>query len=451
VKNFRSLLFGALLLAVLPAKTALNAADAAETANETGYNANETDYTANETGFNAEHDRYTVKLAVIGPGDELYFWWGHLGLIIEDNSTGESDFYDWGVFSFEAADFFKNFAFGRLVYLTTVTPTDRVLRHYKRLNRDITLYTLNLDEERKKSIKDFVDWNVKPENRSYLYNHFSNNCVTRILVLLDEATDGQIRAKYENTPGRFSIRGHVRRHTWFSPAADWILNFWMGQGIDGPDTMWDEMFLPSETGRNLSTFVYTDASGRERRLVSGVEAVNTAQGRHAVLDTPPNAALRAVPYGLGLAAMSAFLVFARRQAAKKKALRAQRVFRVLLGVFHAICGLIFGAAGSILFFLTFFTNHDYAWHNANVLFVNPLFLLLIPLGLVFAAAKSLKKRLITSTLIHALWTYVFLGGLLTVLIKLSPLYYQQNQVTQILLLPCALILAIPFREQRYAA
>ncbi|MDR0662977.1 MAG: hypothetical protein LBF80_02720, partial [Spirochaetaceae bacterium] len=59
-------------------------------------------------------DYLTVKIAVMGPGDALYFWWGHLGLIIEDELSGTSKFYDYGVFSFDSENFFLNFAFGRL-------------------------------------------------------------------------------------------------------------------------------------------------------------------------------------------------------------------------------------------------------------------------------------------------------------------------------------------------
>jgi hypothetical protein len=52
----------------------------------------------------------------MGPGDELYFWWGHIALIIEDSVTSRSRFYDYGIFSFQNDNFFSNFAFGRLLY-----------------------------------------------------------------------------------------------------------------------------------------------------------------------------------------------------------------------------------------------------------------------------------------------------------------------------------------------
>ena len=70
-------------------------------------------------------DDLTLKVAVMGPGDELYFWWGHIALVIEDAATGEARFFDYGLFSFENAHFFTNFALGRLLYSCGVSRAER--------------------------------------------------------------------------------------------------------------------------------------------------------------------------------------------------------------------------------------------------------------------------------------------------------------------------------------
>jgi hypothetical protein len=41
----------------------------------------------------AEGENLTLKVAVMGPGDELYFWWGHIALIIEDSKADTSHFF----------------------------------------------------------------------------------------------------------------------------------------------------------------------------------------------------------------------------------------------------------------------------------------------------------------------------------------------------------------------
>jgi hypothetical protein len=73
--------------------------------------------------------------------------------------------------------------------------------------------------------------------------------------------------------------------------------------------------------------------------------------------------------------------------------------------------------------------------------VNPLLFAAVPLGIVYTVAKSVKTRFFAEQFLKSLWTYVFLGGILTLIIKVSPRFYQQNQVTLALMLPFALVLS----------
>ncbi|MFP3089146.1 DUF4105 domain-containing protein [Treponema sp. TIM-1] len=378
-------------------------------------------------------DYLTLKIAVMGPGDELYFWWGHIALIVEDAVSGQSRFYDYGLFSFKNVRFFVNFAMGRLLYSCGVSPTEVNINNYIRTNRDVTIYTLNLPAGKKEAIWSFVEQNVLPENRDYYYHHFRDNCATRIRDIIDLATNGQFKERFAPAPGRFTLRQHVRRHTWFSPFFDWFLNFLMGQGIDTPITEWEEMFLPAEIGNRIQNFRYTDPLGKERTLVSSTEILYRAVNRPAVLDKPRRQWIRELFLGLFIAGVLVFFFWLRKTKPK--------IGRVLLGLSQSFLGLFFGIAGVILFFMTFFTNHDYTYHNSNFLYINPLILAAIPLGIKVAWEKDQKKRLFSEWILRGLWTYVVLGGILSMVIKLFPGFYQQNQVTQALVLPFALVLS----------
>jgi hypothetical protein len=387
----------------------------------------------------ARDEELTLRIAVIGPGDELYFWWGHIALVIEDGSGDGGRFYDWGIFSFDTDHFFRNFAMGRLVYMCGVSPADLNYRVYRYTNRDITLYTLDMSNEKKQEIRRFAENNVLPENRNYLYHHFRHNCTGPLLNIIDMITDGQFRSAYENMPGRFTLRQHVRRHTWFNPFLDWILNFWMGQDIDTPISVWQEMFLPSEVGTRIGEFSYTDENGTERKLVSGVETINRSVNRPPVLDRPRLQWPRELCLGVFIALVLALIRFFGRNPAFKK---AETALRRADGILQAGLGLFFGVAGLLLFFLTFFTNHDYAWHNSNVIFVNFLLLAAVPLGIIRAFSGKSRRRFMAERFLRSLWTYVFLGGLVSILIKLSPGFWQQNQVTQALVMPWAFVLSV---------
>ena len=381
----------------------------------------------------SQGDDLTLKIALLGVGDELYFWWGHISLIIEDARTGESRLYDYGLFSFDNENFFLNFALGRLWYSSGVGWTENVLPAYIMTNRDVTLYTLDVPPENRKRVQEFAEKSVLPENKNYLYHHFKDNCSTRIRDIVSLATDGQFEDRYGDAAGRFTFREHVRRHTWFSPPIDWMLNFWMGQGIDVPITVWDEMFLPSEVIRNMLDFEYVDQHGVSRALVSDVETVHQSFGRPGVLDEPRTQWPHYFAFGMFLSLVLLGLSYVQA----KYPARGQVVF----GICHSLFGLVFGVAGLLLFFMSFFTSHDYTFHNANLLFCNPLLIAMIPLGIRYATAPSYDKRFRPECALRLLWLLVVLGIFASMLIKLLPQFWQDNLSAQLLILPIALTLA----------
>ena len=382
----------------------------------------------------AQGENLTVKIAVLGPGDEVYFWWGHIALIIEDSVTGRSRFYDYGIFSFDNENFYYNFAFGRLLYSSGVSSTENNVNLAIHRNRGIVFYTMDLPPQTRIRVRDFVENNVLPENRDYYYHHFRDNCSTRIRDIIDLATDGQFKEQYGQAPGRFTLREHIRRYTWFSPVMDWILNFWMGQVIDVPITEWDDMFLPAEVGARINDFMYTDLNGVRRKLVSDMQTIHKPESRPAVLDMPRKQWPRQLVFSLVLSAIFGFFFFLY---AKKI-----RAGRILAGISMSLSGLVFGMAGLTLYFLVLFTNHDYTWQNNNMIFCTPLLLAAVPLGISFAFTKKTDKLIFYGALLRLIWLLTALGILVSMVIKLLPQFYQQNLTDQMLMLPIALVFAL---------
>ncbi len=382
----------------------------------------------------AKGENLSLKIAVMGPGNELYFWFGHIALIIEDSNTGESRFYDYGLFSFDNDDFFVNFAFGRMLYSSGVSPTDRNLAVYKHLGRSITIYALDIPPEDRQRVFEFVEFNTLPENRDYYYHIFKDNCCTRIRDIIDIATNGQFGGQFKDAPGRFTFREHVRRHMWFSPIADWILNFWMGQVVDVPITVWQEMFLPAEVGNLINEFYYTDESGVRRKLVSSVDTVFEVKNRPAVLDTPPPRWSKLLIFSLLLTAVFGFFFFLQA--------KNYRAGRILAGIGMSLTGFVFGFSSLLLYFMNLFTNHDYTYQNFNMLFGTPLLLAVVPFGLMFALTKKAEKQLFYSFMLRLLWLIAAAGVLVSMLLKPLPGIYQQNLGDQLLFLPLALTFAL---------
>ena len=389
------------------------------------------------TAAPAQHrpgENLTLRVALLGPGDELYFWWGHISLLIEDSITGSRRFFDYGLFSFDNENFFVNFALGRLIYSSGSFRADTYISSHINANRDITLFTLDIPPEWRQKVLEFVEISMLPENRDYYYHHFDDNCATRIRDIIDIATQGQFREQLGEKPSRFTLRQHVRRHTWFNPVVDWALNFWMGQGIDTPITVWGDMFLPSEVARQIEKFYFTDPDGNRRRLVSDVEVVFRSQGRPQVLEYPRTQWPRTLAFSLAVSALLGIFSFLHTKNI--------RTGRVMLGISHSFAGFVFGFTGLLLYFMVLFTDHDYTFHNINMLFGTPLLLAAVPLGIRYALTKDTAKFLRASLYLRILWLLSVLGIFVSMFIKLFPQFWQDNLNDQMLMLPIALVLAL---------
>jgi hypothetical protein len=372
------------------------------------------------------------KVAVYGPSDDIYIWWGHAALIVEYTEWNFSRIFEWGIFNYPSDNFLKDFLREEVSYKSESGYPD--MFEYIDEDRDITVYTLNLDRRAREIIMAYVEDTVLSDNDFYNYHEFRDNCSTRIRDLIDMGTGGQFKAAFNASPGRFSLRQHIRRYTWDKPFSDWFLGFLMGQNFDTPITPWDEMFLPVEVARNIVDFSFMDTSGVKRKLVSGVEVIYSSKNRQPILNKP----LNTWPFALAIGLIIAALLFLVKIIGKKFPCSG----RILLGALQSLLGLFLGVSGCVLVF-GYLMNNDYIQQNTNILFVNPLLLLMFPLGILCAVGsqKFERQRLFCEKCLRILWTYVFIAGIITVLLRITPFVYQQNQSVQGLILPVAFALS----------
>jgi hypothetical protein len=367
------------------------------------------------------NDYLVIKLVTIDPGDELTMWWGHTGIIVEDTRINAASFYNYGLFSFDQENFMLNFARGRLIFWIGVWDAKLALNYYKRLNRTIRIQTLNLPQEKKLEMAKFLAENVLPQNREYLYDHYFDNCATRVRDLLDKIIDGQLYTA-ANVPARMKLRDLTRRHTHRNYFMDWLLMFLMNDSIDQPIRRWDEMFLPTELEINIADLSYVDKDGLTRDLVANSTTFYEADGVYIVPDDPPVHWPAGLVTGIllsGLLIISAYLY-------KKQ----HRFGKVLLPLVIIGIGVIFGIPGLALFLMSSFTDHIVTYWNENLFLGNPLTALMTVLGFSLLRGKidvSAGARLLS----------VVLTGLALLLLplKLIPSFDQDNLLSICLILP----------------
>lgn len=366
-----------------------------------------------------------VKLVTIGPADPIYTWWGHSALIIEDIRFNISRFYNYGLFSFDQENFILNFAMGRLWFQVGASDAERELAYYRYLDRAIRIQTLNLLPQKRLEMAQFLENNILPQNRTYLYDHYYDNCATRVRDLIDATVEGQL-SKAAAAPGRMTLREHTHRFTAHSFFMDWLLMFLMSDVIDHPVTRWEEMFLPSELEKNVAALRYRDDRGVEKDLVSESDVYYQGRQQRIISEDIPGNGPCALFLGLILAAAAVLLGYRARLGGKRA--------WTLYGIYSSVLGFVLGLPGIALFFMSIFTDHTVTYANENLFLVNPLTFLAVPFGLIAAASGRKRGR----RLLQLLWFALAGLAVAYLLLKLLPALDQRNGLALAMVLPVLL-------------
>ncbi|MET0405705.1 MAG: DUF4105 domain-containing protein [Cystobacter sp.] len=375
----------------------------------------------------------STYLATFGPGDDVPSWFGHGSLVMEDQRLRQSRLYNYGMFSFDERMLLR-YAMGRLEFWVDDASPAGTFRFYRSLNRDVRLQELNLTPAQKQEMGRLLAENVLPQNRDYLYHHYNDNCVTRLRDAIDKALGGQLRAATSG-PGRMTLRDHTRRYSAVSPPMSVLLDFLMNDEIDQPITRWREAFLPEELERQVAELQVKGEDGQLRPLVSKAFTLHAAEGRPATPALPPSYGPTMLGLGLALGGLAVGLaLWARRSGG--------RAPRILLGLNNVLVGLVLGIPGLALFIMWLGTDHTVTYRNENLFLANPLTVLALPLG--FQLMRGPPRRWMVR-----LWAVLAALGVLGLVLKLLPMFDQDNWRLIALLLPLAVGMAGAMRLMRF--
>ena len=376
-------------------------------------------------------DELTISVMTMEAGDAIYEKFAHNTLRVQDASTGDDIAYNWGLFDFEEKHFYVNFLLGKLNYWMEGWPGEATARAYAADNRSVWVQELNLAPQQKVKLRDFLRWNALPENRTYAYNYYTDNCSTRVRDAVDSVLDGQIRRQLEAKQAGATFRWHTRRLTrdnvfWYT-----ALNTVLGPATDRPINAWEEGFLPIKLMEHLRTVTMRDAEGREIPLVKSERQIFKST-RPPEASAPPN---WIVPYFVVGALLGTGVAASGHLATRGRAGRT--AFAVII---TAVATLI-GFCGALGLWAWLGTAHSAAWRNENLLGYKPLALVLaffVP-RLIRRPRRAAKVAIVLSLVIVA----STLIGILA-----SPLLPQVNGEPMAFILPVNVGLA--YAIWRYA-
>lgn len=306
-----------------------------------------------------------VYLITCGPGTEIYSVYGHSALRIVVPEKKIDTVYNWGVFDFTTPNFAWKFAKGRLNYMLGVYSFEAFLKDYFLEQRWVISQKFNLETPDIERLFLLLEENLKPENITYSYDFYYDNCSTRIRDLMEKAVGEDLlyppeKTKKELQTFRYLTGEYEKVYPWLKLGIDLLI----GAPGDKKASFREMMFLPAHLKNGLSELLIRRNS----------KMIPLLQDAEIVLDIDQQP-LKEKLFTSPLFVFSLLLIIIIILTASVRRKTANNIIDIFLFSVFSILALL-------MIFFNFFTDHHQLRWNLNIIWLNP-FIILCLTSLVF--------------------------------------------------------------------
>ncbi|MBR1631611.1 MAG: DUF4105 domain-containing protein [Paludibacteraceae bacterium] len=293
-----------------------------------------------------------ISILTCSPGSAIYEKFGHTAILVVDSVEDVYEVWNYGLFGAIDDKFVVHFVKGETDYMLGCDDPDRFRYAYAYEGRRVNEQRLMLDSAACNAIYDALEENYRPENRKYRYNFIFDNCATRPYLLICKAL-GASPSTPQFDRRRDSFRSRIAHYTGESSWSLFGINLVLGQDADAIMTPDDRIFLPEELMDRLS----------EARI----------DGRPFVIaqDVMPFDVEPPLPWLYRPQAMLTGLLLLMLLLSLLDIRRGRRRWWA-----DAVLFVVSGMVGILICFLWGWSEHPFVRHNWNLLFFNPLSILL---------------------------------------------------------------------------
>jgi hypothetical protein len=309
-----------------------------------------------------EADTLQLSLLTCAPGGEIYELYGHSALRVKCLTDGSDWVFNYGIFDFSTPNFMWRFMLGQTDYTVAAMPYMYFCDAYRREGRAVTEQVLNLRPAEEARLLDVVIQHVSQEGWNYRYNFLYDNCVTRLIHMIEDCVDGQVEWPTAEE-GKRTFRDMLHESTevqspWNCFGQDLIL----GAEVDEPLSVTKQMFSPIYAERFVCEAVVRGADGQTRPLVSQPAPLVTSYA--STLETNGCAMMPTIV--LSVFAVLWLMIGCWEMKRGKVCMALDNVILAVRGVLGILVALLF-----------FASEHPAVGSNWLILFLNPLPLFLL--------------------------------------------------------------------------
>ena len=356
----------------------------------------------------------TAELSILtmGPGDDLNDSFGHSAFRVKDTIQNIDVVYNYGVYDFNTPNFYLKFAQGKLLYNLDRNNFTPFYNYYSKQNRWIKEQVLNLNPSEKQNLFNFLQNNLKPENRTYKYDFFFDNCATKIRDVMAIVLKDKISYQDGFQSNFYTFRELIQKNVDWNTWGSFGMDIAIGAVVDQKATFWEYQFLPE--------YVFKEAD--KAKLNRGHEEISLVKTTiNLFINTPKENKSNFFTSPLFIMGLLAFIILGITYKDFKNKTRS----RWLDVSVYSITGII----GVLLLLLWFATDHSTTHNNYNLLWAVPL-----SLFFVLAIAKKNPKPWLRR--------YVFFQILMLTLLCLH--WITEVQIFSFVLIPLLVALIVRY-------
>jgi len=302
------------------------------------------------------NEQPTISLLTCDSGNELYSTFGHSALRVYYPELGKDLVFNFGLFDFNTPHFYTKFIRGKLQYMLGIQYMEDFMEQFKWEGRGVKEQILNLTEDQSKELIDRLSFLYLPQNRYYYYSFLHKNCTSElrdiIFPLVDNAPE-KYKKECAGITYRELLNSHIDGWTKFG------INLLLGSSLDKIINKYESMFLPENLYAGTALLKNGDVPlVNEDIYLYKSEQNKINRGFFDILISP------LVVFAL-IFILMVFVVIG------KLGIKRKMIYTVYDNIFLGIVSFL----GLVLVVIILITEHTELYANYNLLWCNPLFIM----------------------------------------------------------------------------
>ncbi len=298
-----------------------------------------------------------IYLMTVGPYyNDFASIWGHVALWVVDKPSGIDKIYNYGGAAY-GGNFMLKLIAGKLrFYLDTHQTFEQELKTYKRAERDVDLYELNLSNHEKLKLYNYLENNAKPENKFYRYEFYLKNCATFTMDAIKKSIDGKL--VYKDNSNDITYRDICDDKFKIFPWTDFLIKLIAGTNNDKKLDLEEIFFVPVNMVQHLGNAKIKNRGGEKPVFLN----------HKTIYDFPDktiaNSFIEKPIFPISILFVIELLLFGFSY------LKSRNYFKIYDQIWFVVASLF----SLFLLFTMLFTHYVVTKWNMNLFWLNPLFI-----------------------------------------------------------------------------